>query len=271
VHVSKPIGLPLVIATALALAMLAGCGQSRSGHETSVTPQGYKLVSPGTLTVGSGMKSPPFESMKGSDAEGFDVDLMNAVGRLIGLKIVFQTEKPNAMWTRLSTHEFDAVASAAPSTPAREKIVDFSEPYFDSKQSVAILEMSGITAESALYDKRIGVRSGSAGMEWATANLQPRGAQVATFSTAADAFDALQAGSVAAVVDDLPVTAEMIRSGPNRGFSILENVGTGEQFRIAVAKDNPKLLRAINGALGEMKVSGELRKIRDQWIPGGQQ
>ena len=237
----------------------------------SVTPQGYKLVSPGTLTVGSEMKSPPFESMKGRNAEGFDIDLMNAVGRLIGLKVIFRTEQPKTIWTRLSAHDFDAVASSASSTPGRAKVVNFSEPYFDSKLSVAVLAISGITTESALYDKRIGVMPGSAGLDWAAANLGSKGAQIAEFNTRADMFDALQADSVAAVVDNLPATVETIRSGPNRGFTILENVGTAEQYRIAVAKDNPALLKAVNGALGEMKVSGELKKIHDKWIPSSQQ
>jgi polar amino acid transport system substrate-binding protein len=274
VRESKLIVFPLAVAIVL-LVTLAGCGlhwPDKGGKRAiSVTPQGYKLVSPGTLTVGSDTKSPPFESMKGRTAEGFDVDLMNAIGRLVGLKVVFQTEKPNTIWTRLSTHEFDVVASAASSSPGRAKIVNFSEPYFDASQSVAILAISGITTESALYDKRIGVMPGSAGMEWATANLAPKGAQITEFNTRMDLFDALQAGSVAAVVDNLPATVQTIRSGPNRGFAILEDVGTAEQYRIAVAKDNPALLRAINGALGEMKVSGELKKIYDKWIPSSQQ
>jgi polar amino acid transport system substrate-binding protein len=262
-------------AALVALLVLAGCGLRWPGGDVkrpiSVTPQGYKLVSPDTLTVGSEMKSPPFESMKGRNAEGFDIDLMNAVGRLIGLKVVFRTERPNTIWTRLSAHEFDAVASSASSTPGRAKVVNFSEPYFDSKQSVTVLAISGMTTESALYDKRIGVVPDSAGMEWAAANLGSKGAQIAEFNTRVDLFDALQAGSVAAVVDSLPATVQTIRSGPNRGFLILENVGTAEQYRIAIAKDNPELLKAVNGALGEMKVSGELEKIYDKWIPSSQQ
>ncbi len=262
-------------AAVVALVVLAGCGLRWPGSDVnraiSVTPQGFKLTAPGTLTVGSSMKSPPFESMKGRSAQGFDVDMMKAVGRLIGLKVVFRTEQPNTIWTRLSAHKFDAVASAASSSPGRAKVVNFSEPYFDSKQSVAVLSISGITTESALYDNRIGVMPGSAGMEWAAANLGPKGAQVVEFNTRGDLFDALQAGSVAAVVDNMPATVETIRSGPNRGFAILENVGTAEQYRIAVAKDNPELLKAVNGALGEMKVSGELKKIYDKWIPSSQQ
>jgi polar amino acid transport system substrate-binding protein len=150
------------------------------------------------------------------------------------------------------------------------KIIDFSDPYFDSNQSIAVVKSSGITTTSQLYTKKIGVQSGTTGQAWATENLKPKGATIVPFKDATGAFNALQAGTVQAVVNDLPVTAEIIKEGPTRGFVIIDKVGTAEQYGIAVAKDNPDLLKAINAALAKMKADGELKAIYDKWITTGQ-
>ncbi len=268
------VGFVLALALVVALAALTGCGQSQSSTPSSTTAPpaaapAYKLVAPGTLTVGSDTTFPPFESMKGTTAEGFDVDLMDAIGKELGLKVVIQTENFPTIFASLAGHKFDVVASASSIKPDRLKIVNASDPYFDSNQSIAVLKSSGITTISALYTKKIGVQDGTTGKDWATENLKSKGAKIIPFKDTTGAFSALQAGSVDAVVNDLPVTAEIIKEGPTRGFIMIAKVGTAEQYVMWVAKDNPQLLKDMNAALAKMKASGELQAIYDKWITSG--
>ena len=272
------VGLLLTLALVFAVMALTGCGgqasstgSSSAASSTAASPSAaFKLVTPGTLTVGSDTTFPPFESMNGATAEGFDVDMMNAIGKQLGLKVVFQTENFDTIFASLAGHKFDAIASGATIKPEREKIIDFSDPYFDSNQSIAVMKSSGITTETQLYSKKIGVQSGTTGEAWATEHLKPQGSTIVPFKDATGAFNALQAGTVAAVVNDLPVTAQIIKEGPTRGFVIIDKVGTAEQYGIGVAKDNPELLKAINDALAKMKADGSLQQIYDKWIPTGQ-
>lgn len=271
------VGFVLALAVVVALAALTGCGTSQSstpstGSSTTPPPAAapaYKLVVPGTLTIGSDTTFPPFESMKGTTAEGFDVDLMNAIGKELGLKVVIQTENFDTIFASLAGHKFDVVASASSIKPDRLKIVNASDPYFDSNQSIAVLKSSGITTVSALYTKKIGVQAGTTGEAWAIENLKSKGAKIVPFKDTTGAFNALQAGSVDAVVNDLPVTAEIIKEGPTRGFVMIAKVGTAEQYVMWVAKDNPQLLKDMNAALAKMKASGELQAIYDKWITSG--
>ena len=271
------VGFVLALAVGVALAALTGCGTSQSstpstGSSTTPPPAAapaYKLVVPGTLTIGSDTTFPPFESMKGTTAEGFDVDLMNAIGKELGLKVVIQTENFDTIFASLAGHKFDVVASASSIKPDRLKIVNASDPYFDSNQSIAVLKSSGITTVSALYTKKIGVQAGTTGEAWAIENLKSKGAKIVPFKDTTGAFNALQAGSVDAVVNDLPVTAEIIKEGPTRGFVMIAKVGTAEQYVMWVAKDNPQLLKDMNAALAKMKASGELQAIYDKWITSG--
>jgi len=270
----KFVGLLLAVALVFALAALTGCGQSQSGTPASTTTgssttpaaPAYKLVTPGTLTVGSDTTFPPFESMNGQTAEGFDVDMMNAIGKQLGLKVVIQTENFDTIIASVNGHKFDAIASGMTITSDRQKLINFSDPYFDSNQSVAVLKKSGITTETALYGKKIGVQSGTTGQKWATEHLVPHGSKLVPYKDTTGAFNALQAGSVDAVVNDLPVTVEIIKEGPTRGFTIIDSIPTGEQYGIGIAKDNPELATAINGALAKIKADGELQQIYNKWI-----
>ena len=220
--------------------------------------------------MGSDTTFPPFEAMNGTTAEGFDVDMMNALGKVMGVTVVFQTENFDTIIASLQAHKFDCIASGMTITSDRQKLINFSDPYFDSNQSVAVLKSSGITTETGLYGKKIGVQSGTTGEKWATEHLKPHGATIVPFKDTTGAFNALQAKTVDAVVNDLPVTAEIIKEGPTRGFVIIDQIATGEQYGIGVAKDRPALLAAINKALAQIKSDGTLQQIYNKWISTGQ-
>ena len=271
---SKLLAALTVVALALTVFAITGCTTPSTPPATPTTTTAttapstanFKLVTPGQLTIGSDTTFPPFESMKGTTAEGFDVDMMNAIGKELGMKVVFQTENFDTIIASLKAHKFDAIASGMTITDERKKEIDFSDPYFDSNQSIAVLKKSGFTTQAQLAKKKIGVQSGTTGEKWATENLKPKGATIVPFKDATGAFAALQAGSVDAVVNDLPVTAEIIKEGPTRGFIIIDKIATGEQYGIAVAKDNPELLKAINAAIAKIKGDGTLQNIYNKWI-----
>jgi polar amino acid transport system substrate-binding protein len=271
---SKLLAALTVVALALTVFAIVGCTTpstppATTGTTTATTAPStanFKLVTPGQLTVGSDTTFPPFESMSGTVAQGFDVDMMNAIGKELGLKVVFQTENFDTIIASLKAHKFDVIASGMTITADRQKEIDFSDPYFDSNQSIAVLKKSGFTSQDQLAKKKIGVQSGTTGEKWATENLKPKGATIVPFKDATGAFAALQAGSVDAVVNDLPVTAEIIKEGPTRGFVIIAKIPTGEQYGIAVAKDNPDLTKAINAAIAKIKGDGTLQNIYNKWI-----
>jgi polar amino acid transport system substrate-binding protein len=273
----KIVALLAVVALALSVIALSGCSQPAAAPPTTapasstVAPAAdLGLNTAGTLVVGSDTTFPPFEAMNGTTAEGFDVDMMNAIGKVMGVTVVFQTENFDTIIASLQAHKFDCIASGMTITSDRQKLINFSDPYFDSNQSVAVLKSSGITTETQLYGKKIGVQAGTTGEKWATEHLKPHGATIVPFKDTTGAFNALQAKSVDAVVNDLPVTAEIIKEGPTRGFVIIDQIATGEQYGIGVAQDRPALVAAINKALAQIKSDGTLQQIYNKWISTGQ-
>lgn len=97
------------------------------------------LITAGKIVVGSDTAFPPFENVEGGETVGFDVDLVNAIAEKLGLTAEFKSYKFDALITGVQAGtEFDMIASAMTITDERKQSVDFSDPYINSNQSLAV-------------------------------------------------------------------------------------------------------------------------------------
>jgi polar amino acid transport system substrate-binding protein len=269
----KFVALFAVAALAVGAFALAGCTQATtptpapSTTSTAAPAADLKLVTAGQLTAGSDTTFPPFESIIDNTAQGFDVDLLTAIAKEMGItKTVFSSEIFDSLIPTLKAGgKFDVIASGMTIKAEREKEIDFSAPYFDSNQSIAMKTGGKYSAPADFKGKKIGVQSGTTGASWAVENLKPVGATVVTFKDTAGAFAALQAGNVIAVINDLPVTAEYVKD-TTKGIAMIAQIPTGEQYGFGVSKDNPALKAAINDALKKVRDSGEYDAIYKKWF-----
>jgi polar amino acid transport system substrate-binding protein len=263
---SKLVALALVVAMLATAAVMGGC--SSPAASTTTTPAAttvtVKTVTSGTLVAGSDTAFPPFESMNGNTAEGFDVDIVAAIAKQMGLKSEFKSYKFDTLIpTIVAGGKFDIIASGMTINADRKKQIDFSDPYIDSNQSIAVANASTAKSAADLVGKNIGVQSGTTGQQWATENI--KGATIVPFDDTLSAFAALQAGKVDAVVNDLPVSAAIVKD-TTRGLKIIQEIATGEQYGFGVSKANPELTAAINAALKSVKASGEYDTIYKKWF-----
>jgi len=265
----KIVALLVAAVLAVSIVALSGCSTPAAPTTpaaTSSTPAATppKTVESGKLIFGSDTSFPPFESMNGNVAEGFDVDLAAAIAKQIGLTSDFKSYKFDTLIpTLVAGGKFDAIMSGMTINADRQKEIDFSNPYIDSNQSVAVKNSSTAKSAADLAGKKIGVQSGTTGQQWAKENI--KGATLVPFDDVLSAFSALQAGKVEAVVNDLPVSAAVVKDA-TRGLKIIQEIPTGEQYGIGVSKANPDLLKAINDALAKLKASGEYDTIYKKWF-----
>lgn len=255
--------IALLVVLALTVALLAACGGTTT-PTTSEEKKEFKLVTPGQITVGSDTSFPPFESMKGSVAEGFDVDLMNAIGKDLGLKVVFKTETFDTLVPTLKAGgKFDVIASGMFVTDERKKSIDFTDPYGVANQAIAIKASSNFTTEADLKGKKVAAQSGTTGESWAKENLKE--STIVPFKTTTDEIVALQAGNVDAAINDSPVMQYEVKD-PAKGLKVMKEEPTAEQYGFGVSKDNPDLLKAMNESLKKLKDSGEYDTIYTKWF-----
>jgi polar amino acid transport system substrate-binding protein len=272
------------------LLVFAACGEDEApapaGGGTATTPADggteFTLKTEGHLTVGSDIPYPPFEFNDDAGAlTGFDVDITREIATRIGLanddddwlSVSFDT-----IFTQLqNTNKFDVVVAAvtgyAPDgTPAAETVadrnthVDFSVPYYPSLQSLTVDTAANPdikTVDDLPDGARVAVQASTTGAFYAEENLT--GAELVQFPKAPGAYQALEAGQVVAVFNDLPVSLDAIDGKPD--LQVVQQVETGEEYAIAVNKENTALKDAIDAALKEMFSDGTYAQIFKKYFP----
>ena len=106
---------------------------------------------------------PPFESVAADGSlQGFDIELGNAICAKLEVKCTWVHNEFDGMIPALRARKFDAIMSSMAVTPAREKVIDFTDRLFLSPTSVITRKNAtfGDTPES-LNGKQVGVLQGS--------------------------------------------------------------------------------------------------------------
>ncbi len=251
-------------AVLLLAAGLAGCGATESAVTSA--PLAPKLIKEGSLRVCTDMPYEPFEWIKGGEAIGFDIDLVDKVAERLEVKPVILDTDFDAIQSgdALNSGDCDVAISAMTITGERARVLDFSSPYFDASQAMVVAKGSGINALAELDGKRIGVQGGTTGELYVTDNA-PRGAKIVPFDGSAAMAVALQDGELDAAVYDNTVVGDVVSRIPT--FEVADEFDTGEQYGMAVKKNGGvDLLRTINSVLADLKADGGYDKIYKAWF-----
>jgi polar amino acid transport system substrate-binding protein len=245
---------------------LAACGDDDDddgggGADTTAAAE-LDTLEPGKLTVGSDIPYAPFELGRAPNYKGFDVDLVTEIGDRLGLEVEFVKTPFDTIFRDLAQGKFDLVASASTITEERKRTVDFSAPYLAADQSLMVKQGSGIANVDDLQSEVIGAQLGTTGADYAKDQIDAEA--VRTYDLVDDAFNALQAGQIAAVINDCPVSKYAERSKPD--LVVVQAIQTNENYGLAFAKDSDALREAVNDALAEIRQDGTLRQIFLKWL-----
>ncbi len=251
----------LALVALVAALVASGCGGDDGGGDKTAAGD-LNTITPGTLTVGSDIPYPPFEFGRAPDYQGFDVDIVNEVAQQLGLEAKFVKTPFDPIFRNLAQGRFDMVASAATITPEREGTVAFSVPYFNADQSLMVKEGSDIRSVEDLEGKLIGAQLGTTGAMYAKDKTKAK--DVRTYDLIDDAFQALQAGQIEAVINDFPVSKYAERSKPQ--LKVVQTIPTGEEYGLAFAKKSTTLRKAVKDAIDEIKKNGKYAEIYKKWF-----
>ncbi len=251
--------LALTTLTALAL---SSCGDDEGG----TTETGADVVTAGTLTVCSDVPYPPFEDFDKTTElgfKGFDVDIVSEIAERLDLELTIKDSSFDALQTgqALNANQCDLAASAMTITDERKAALDFSDGYYDSEQSLLVPEGSDITSIEDLDGAKVGVQQGTTGKAYAEENAS--GADIVSFPSDAEMFQAIKAGQVDALLQDLPVNLDHQKAG---GFTVVETYSTDEQYGLAMKKGNTALVEAVNEQLAEMREDGTYDEIYNTYF-----
>lgn len=262
------------VALALGTVLLAaGCGggskSSSGGGETTTTatPQA-KTMKAGVLTVGAEFPAPGFLNPPRSNPTGFEADLANEIAKRLGLDTVTWVETPFTSLFSPAPKKFDFDINEITITPERQKVVDFSSPYFDANQALLVHKGTPIANAATLADLKqyqLGGQATTTGVDYIKKTIKPT-KKPREYSTTAAAAQGLVVKQIDAFVIDVPIAAALVKQYPD-DLTIVGQFITNEQYGILFQKGS-ELKASVDEVIQEIKLDGTLDELQNKWFPG---
>lgn len=248
----------LILALVLALSF-AACGKTPGKDSETVI---YKVAMEPTF--------PPFDTINSETQEldGFDYDLMNAIANHQGFKLEWVNMGFNGLIAALKSGNIDIIASGMNASEERREKVDFSTTYYNSALVVAIKKgNTGITGVDDLTtDMKVGAQIGTTGADFANELFSDgKIGEVKIYDGLDVAVMDLMNGTIAALINDQPVTKSYMESKPG-SIEIVGDLLNAEAYGFAVKKGNTELLDKINAGLQSLIDDGTYDKLYKKWF-----
>ncbi len=227
---------------------------------------------PNPLRVAAEASYPPFSEL-GPDGKlkGFDIDIATAVCARLKTRCQFVQTEFDALIPALRAKKFDVIVASMSITPERQKVVDFSDKYYNTPARVVARADAGFDGTPAgLQGKALGVQRTTIHDRYATATF--KGAKIVRYAKQDEIFLDLIAGRLdATLADSVALEQGFLKTPAGKGFAFKGPVyddpaffGTGAG--IAMRKGETALREAINGALAAIRADGTYKKLNDQYF-----
>lgn len=267
---------------ALALAATATGSPESQAQSGSCAKANLNLIEDGRLTLGTdnpafppwwggGQTRKPWKISNPYSGQGYESAVAYAVARQLGFSKgqVDWTYVPFAQSYRPGDKKFDFYMAQVSYTPARDKVVDFSNAYYFVNQALVGREgtaIAGAKSIAALRSYRLGAQRGTTSYEYIVNHIRPSSTPLAYGSNDL-AVQALKSGRIDGIVVDLPtsfyVTAVQVDDGVIVGQ--FPNRGSKERFGMLFEQGNT-LRRCANKALNRLWANGTIKRLQNRWL-----
>lgn len=220
-----------------------------------------------TYVVATDITFAPFEFQDASGKfVGIDIDLINEIAADQNFTVTIRPLGFDAALQAVQANQADGVIAGMSITDERKKVFDFSDPYFESGVQMAVLASDDdIKSYEDLRGKRVAVKNGTEGAEFAESIKDKYGFTTVYFADSASMFDEVRTGNSQAVFEDYPVLQYGIAQG--NGFKTVTPKEKGANYGFAVNKgQNAELLQKFNAGLAQLKESGRYDEIISTYL-----
>ena len=188
------------------------------------------------IIVGANIGNVPWEFQDITGAfVGFEVDLVTEIGARLDRQVEIINVPFNGLFAAVQSGRIDIAISSIGITDKRLESVSFTQPYYDSDQSLTTVIGSGITGLSDLREQIVAVDTGSTGDMWATANQEKYGfSEIRRYEGLAPAMLDVVIGRVKGYISDIPALLYYVKDKPN--LAVVERIPTGGKYALMLGK-----------------------------------
>lgn len=245
----------------------AAAAATEQAAETQVASEAEKTDKVWVIATDTVFRPFEFTNEKG-EFVGIDVDVMAAIAENQGFQYELQSLGWDAAVAAVQAGQADGLIAGA--TIKQERIDSgwiFSDGYYDATQTFVVPEGSEIADYEGLRGKKVAVKNGTAGADFANSLKDEYGFEIAVFEDSPTMYQDVILGNSAACVEDTPIMGDSIKTG-NLPLEIPEGMESdGAPYGFAIMKaENQELLDMFNAGLAEIKADGTYDKIIAKYL-----
>ena len=223
----------------------------------------------GVLTTATEMQFPPFDISDNGVYKGLDRDLIDAVGKVMGVKVSYLDLPWTSVLPGLEAKKFDLCIAPVTITKERMKRYAFSVPIADA--TAALMKRASdksIMKPADIAGKTVGGQKGTSQLAQlkAFAAKLPKPVTIKEYVDNNQSYADLAAGRLDAAVNSLPNLAYAASKRSDTFAVVTPAFGEPTYFSWVGRKEDQTLLDAINAAIIKVEASGEMAKIQKTWF-----
>jgi len=208
---------------------------------------------------------PPMEFVQDGKRTGFDIELVEALGAVLGKTIEWIDIDFKGLIPALQAGRADIAVSAIYITDDRKKVVDFTDSYYAGGLVVLTKKDSPIKTLADLDGRKVSVQVGTKSVNYLRDNY-PKVQRIEVEKNQ-EMFNLVQIGRSDAAVTGKPAAKLFAQNTPE--LTVLDEQITTEDYGIAVPKNRPELTAELNAALQTLKDNGTYARIVNKWFEAG--
>ncbi|WP_447554763.1 transporter substrate-binding domain-containing protein [Vreelandella sp. EE22] len=220
-----------------------------------------------TVNVATDPSFVPFEMMDPDTGEmiGFDMDIINEVASRAGFEVNLTTMEFSGIIPAVQTGSQEIAIAGTTITEERARVVDFSEPYYDSGLQIIVRhDNDDVESIEDLEGLSIATKIGSTSHTFLQQELGDN-ATITPYPGTADMYMALLGRNVDAVLYDAPNVAYFSQTRGDGRTKVVGPLYEGQQYGIVFHKGS-EWVEPTNEALAAMREDGTYDEIYEKWF-----
>ena len=223
----------------------------------------------GVLSTATEMQFPPFDISDNGTYKGLNRDLIDAVGKQMGLKVSYLDLPWTSILPGLEAKKFDLCIAPVTITKERMKHYAFTVPIADA--TAALMKRAddkSLMKPDDIAGRTVGGQKGTSQLAQlkAFAAKLPKPVEVKEYVDNNQSYADLAAGRIDASVNSLPNLAYVVQQRSDTFAMVAPPFGQPTYFSWVGRLDDTTLIDAINAAILAVEADGTMAKIQKTWF-----
>lgn len=216
---------------------------------------------------------PPFTYKSSSgDWTGFEVELAFALCDAMEASCEITPTDWNGIIPSLKSGKIDMIMNSMTITEERDKVIDFTDPYYASPEIYVGAKSLDFSGEEDLSGKILAVQSSTIHAAYVRETLKDSGATTRIYDQFVQMTRDLQAGRIDVFLADQVGTVDFLSSEEGQDYEAKAQTPNhpifGKGAGIGLREDDDDLQKALNGAIEQVLSDGTCAAISEKYFDG---